>query len=135
MKTLRLPQTLVNNILAQAQQSPEAEVCGLIAGRNDQASNHYPIHNQATQPGIRYAMDPQQQISALRQIREANEELIAIYHSHPHTPAQPSATDIAEANYPDAAYLIISLNTKGVLELSAFNIKASTVSNLDLELV
>lgn len=134
MDTLRLPRPLVNEILTQAQHSPELEICGLIAGKNGEASHCYPVSNRARHPERRYQMDPQGQIDAMRQMRDAGEALIAIYHSHPHSPATPSATDIEEASYPDAAYLIISLDTTGVLQMSAFQIRQGKASTLALEL-
>lgn len=134
METLRLPRTLVNEILTQAQHSPELEICGLIAGKNGTASRGYAVSNSAPHPECRYQMDPQGQIDAMRQMRENSEELIAIYHSHPHTPATPSAIDIEEASYPDAVYLIISLDTTGVLQMSAFHIVNRKATPLVLEL-
>jgi proteasome lid subunit RPN8/RPN11 len=134
MESLRLPRTLVNTILTQAQHSPENEVCGLIGGRNGQAEHCYPIDNTALDQARRYRMDPKEQIDAMRNMRENGEELIAIYHSHPHAPALPSATDLAEAAYADAAYLIVSLNTVGVLEITAFRISNREAHELALEL-
>lgn len=134
METLRLPRILVNEILTQAQHSPELEICGLIAGKDGQASRCYPVSNSAPQPERRYQMEPKGQIDAMRQMRENGEALIAIYHSHPHTPATPSATDIEEASYPDAVYLIISLDIKGVLQMSAFHIANGRAAPLALEL-
>jgi len=58
-------------------------------------------------------------------MRERGEELFAIFHSHPAAPAEPSALDMAQAGYPDALYLIVSLGTCGVLELRGFRIEAS----------
>ena len=67
-------------------------------------------------------MEPKQQVAAMKTMRESGEELFAIYHSHPNAPAIPSARDIEQAAYPDAYYLIISLNTKGVLEMRCFKL-------------
>ncbi len=134
MNTLKLPRPLVNDILTQAQQSPENEICGLIGGHNHIAQRCYPINNAATDQRRRYQMNPKEQINAMRQMRENNEELIAIYHSHPHAPALPSATDINEAEYPEAAYLIVSLNTLGVLEMTAFCINDKQAHEIALEL-
>ena len=135
METLKLPRPLVNSILAQAQQSPENEICGLIGGRGGQAEHCYAIDNTAIDRARRYQMDPKEQINVMRQMRELGEELIAIYHSHPHAPALPSPTDLAEAEYADAAYLIVSLNTVGVLEMTAFCIKQQQAHELALELI
>jgi len=134
METLKLARPLVNSIMTQAQHSPELEICGLLGGIDGRALNCYPVTNQATDPSHRYRMDPSQQIEAMRQMREAGEELIAIYHSHPDAPALPSITDINEANYPEAIYLIVSLNTTGVLEMTAFTIRDGQAQELTLEL-
>ena len=97
MDALKISRSLVNAILTQAQNTPNAEICGLIAGKNGTPSRCYPVANIANDPTIRYQMSPEGQINALRQIRESGETLIAIYHSHPNATAQPSATDIAFA--------------------------------------
>ena len=80
----------------------------------------YPVANVATEPACRYEMDPAQQIAALRAMRMRGEQLLAIMHSHPASAALPSATDIAEANYPDAIYLIISLQDTDKPDLRGF---------------
>jgi len=134
MNTLKLPRPLVNHILTQAQQSPDNEICGLIGGRNHIAQRCYPIDNAAIDQRRRYQMNPKEQIDAMRQMREHNEQLIAIYHSHPHAPARPSNTDLNEAEYPEVAYLIVSLNTTGVLEMTAFRIKDKQAYEIALEL-
>lgn len=119
-KTLLLSRKLANRILAHAQQNPETEICGLISSQNHHANRYYPIMNSAENSRVRFQMDEQAQISAMKQMREQNEELLAIVHSHPHSDAIPSALDEKEHQYPDAFYLIVSLNTVGVLDLRAF---------------
>lgn len=135
MTTIELPRPLVNDILTHAQQSPENEVCGFIAAKRQQPQRVYRIANVAEEPGRRFAMDPKAQIEAMRRIRENGEELFAIYHSHPHAPAAPSPTDLREAAYPEALYLIISLNTKGVLEMQGFRLRAHEVESVELNVV
>ncbi|MGM0594050.1 MAG: Mov34/MPN/PAD-1 family protein [Pseudomonadota bacterium] len=132
MAEVTLPRELINQLLAHAQHSPEAEVCGLIGSRDERAFNVYPVDNVATEADHLFAMDPQQQIEAMRRMREAGEALFAIYHSHPHAPAEPSARDLREAAYPEALYLIISLNTEGVLEMRGFRLNRGEVMNVDL---
>jgi proteasome lid subunit RPN8/RPN11 len=127
-----LPRTLINGMLSHAQHSPEAEVCGLIASSPDGRFRVYPVANVASEADHLFQMDPVSQIDAMRHMREAGEELFAIYHSHPHAPAEPSVRDIAEAAYPQAIYLIISLNTTGVLELRGFRLAQGLVENVDL---
>jgi proteasome lid subunit RPN8/RPN11 len=131
---LTLPRSLVNFLLTQAQHSPALEICGLIGGKEGHAQHCYPVDNSAPHPTQRYAMDPKGQIDTLRQIRDAGEDLVAIYHSHPHSAAVPSAIDLQEAQYPDIPYLIISLNTQGVLEIAAFYLVKNTVQPIFISL-
>jgi len=77
-------------------------------------------------------VDPANQIDALREMRELGHELFAIYHSHPTSAALPSTTDMAEAGYPEVLYLIISLNTKGVLEMRGFRLQRDHYNEVDL---
>lgn len=131
-----LPRKLTNQLLHLAQLSPDQEVCGLVAADSTGIpTTCYPISNSASTPSNRFQLDPSQQIAAMKQIRDKQQSLFAIYHSHPTAPAVPSATDIEQASYPDAVHLIISLNTKGVLELRAFRIAEQQVTELGLSLV
>lgn len=134
MQTVVLPRTLVNQILHKAQMSPDIEVCGLIAAKNGRPTRFIPIANVARQPRRLFTMDPRQQIDAMRRMREQGEELFGIFHSHPHSPATPSATDLSEAGYPDALYLIVSLNTKGVLEMCGYRLVAGQAEEVALEI-
>ena len=86
------------------------------------------------QPQQRFQLDAAQQISAMAKMRDQGEELFAIYHSHPTAPATPSITDLELASYPDALYLIISLNTKGILEMRGFKIENKTAKEIGLSL-
>lgn len=133
---IRLPRKLTNRLLHLAQLSPEAEVCGLIgADANGHPVSCYPIDNSADTPHNRFLLDASQQITAMKQMRECGEALFAIYHSHPHAPALPSPSDVEHAAYPEALHLIISLDTKGVLELRCFQIQDRRISERSLELI
>ena len=135
MSQVTLPITLVNRILTHAQHSPETEVCGLISARGGVPDVVYPITNVSDAPQRLFSMEPAAQIEAMRRMRETGEELFAIYHSHPHAPAQPSARDLEEAAYPEVLYLIVSLDTKGVLEMRGFRLHGGEIERVDLEVV
>lgn len=130
-QTIRIPRTLANELLHQAQLSPEQEVCGLIGKRGERVEC-YPIENVATRPEMLFAMNAEEQIAAFKQMQQKEQQLFAIYHSHPYGPALPSNIDMAEAHYRDALYLIISLNTKGVLELRGFDLNNDQPEEVDL---
>jgi proteasome lid subunit RPN8/RPN11 len=131
---IKIPRKITNQLLHLAQISPATEVCGLIGSQQGKPSNCYPINNIAEQPQQQFLLDPKQQIAAMTKMRERNEDLLAIYHSHPTSPAEPSQIDIDMASYPDALYFIISLNTKGVLELRGFKLGNNAAKEISLVL-
>lgn len=131
----KLPRKIATELLHLAQLSPTQEICGLISAKNAIANNCYPIGNVANQAQQQFQMDERQQINAFAAMRSRNETLFAIYHSHPTTPAFPSAVDIMLSAYPEAIYLIISLHTKGVLEMRGFTISDNKVNDIALQLV
>lgn len=131
---IQISRKLTNQLLHLAQLSPDAEVCGLVGSQNGVPCHCYPVANVAEQPRQRFLLDAGQQIQAMAKMREQEEELFAIYHSHPAAPAQPSSTDLELAAYPEALYLIISLNTKGILEMRGFKIDQKTAREIPLTL-
>lgn len=133
-ESVQLPRQLVNLILSHVQDSPTDEVCGLIAMDDQNALSCYPIPNCAADTAHRYRMDPRHQIDAMRRMREQSQELFAIYHSHPTSDALPSAIDVSDADYPDALYLIVSLNTRGVLQMRGFRIRDGGITEVALSL-
>jgi proteasome lid subunit RPN8/RPN11 len=134
MESVILPRQLVNQILHLAQSSPDIEVCGLISAKNGRPYRCLPIANISDQPQRLFSMDEKQQIQALRRMRVQGEQLFGIFHSHPHSPATPSSTDLDEAGYPNALYLIVSLNTRGVLEMRGYRLRDGQATDVLLEI-
>ena len=135
-KTLSLPRPLVNKILAHAQQNPKVEVCGLIGNSTGNSGsvekNYYSIDNVANNPGSHFLMDAPQQIKAMKQMREKQQKLFAIVHSHPTADAKPSQLDIKENTHKNVFYIIISLSTKGVLEMRAYIQQEDSMEEIEL---
>lgn len=102
---LTLPTDLYEQMRRHVVSLTPEEACGLIAGRAGRAHQVFPITNQLRSP-VRFRMAPDEQLRALIRMDELGLELAAIYHSHPEGPNQPSITDITEAYYPEAIYLI-----------------------------
>jgi proteasome lid subunit RPN8/RPN11 len=134
-ETIQIPRKITNQLLHLAQLSPESEVCGLVGSKDGLPCSCYPIENSAERPGQRFQLDASQQISAMVQMRSQGEQLFAIYHSHPSAPATPSMADLELSPYPDAFHLIISLDTKGVLEMRGFIINHQSAQEVVLALV
>ena len=95
-------------LVAQARSDFPYEVCGLLAGDGAGVRKHYVIPNAARSMTF-YEMEPKALLAAMNDIDDRDWELLAIYHSHTHTEAFPSPTDVELAFYPEAVYLIVSL--------------------------
>ena len=129
---LVLPRTLVNQILTHAQQHEHTESCGLISASAGKPAHYYAVKNIAADPSTHFEMEPKQQIAAMKHMHEHDENLFAIVHSHPLSPPVPSVTDMNEAGYPEAYYIIVSLNTRGVLEMRGYKIVHAEMQAVDL---
>ena len=82
---------------------------------------------------VAFEMEPLQQIKAMLAMEAEGLELIAIYPSHPSGPARPSITDVANAYYPDAVQLIISLANRARPGVRAFTIIDGVVAEVAWE--
>ena len=133
MNAVRLPRAIVDQLFARAIQSPNAEICGLISRDQSGFKKCYAIANIAADKKLFFAMEPQAQIAALRDMREQGTALAAIYHSHPDTPALPSPSDIEQHQYPDALYLIISL-ADGAPTLRGFYIRGGEIEEIAINI-
>jgi len=131
-QTIIIPRTLANRLLTLAQLTPEVEICGLISRNNEQKYQVYPIENIARNKSRIFEMQPEQQINAFKLIRENQQNLFAIYHSHPDSEAVPSKKDLDDAAYKDALNIIISLSTKGVLDMRGYFYQNDRIETVDL---
>ena len=109
------------------------EACGVLAGRNGRVSQVWTIENAAHSP-VRFRMQPRAQVRALLDLEAQGLELLAIYHSHPSGPPYPSATDLAEAFYPEAAALIWCSDS-GQWHARAFDLSRPVPVELPLEVL
>jgi len=122
-----ITQDQVAAMVEQARQEAPHECCGLLAGRSGGVERLFRGTNVDHNP-FTYYMDPKEVLRATKEIDAAGQDLLAIYHSHTHTAAYPSATDIAKAHYPDSLYLIISLQDPVRPEIRAFVIDGDAVA-------
>ena len=105
---LQLDRATYDALVEHARSDFPFEVCGLLAGLHGRVTKHFPIPNAARSMTY-YSMDPKAMLHAMNEIDDEDWDLLAIYHSHTHTEAFPSPTDVELAFYPEAIYLIISL--------------------------
>lgn len=132
MERVELPRSIVVELLRQAQQSPDAEICGLITAVDDRPVRVIQIRNTAAEPRRLFDMDERQLIDAMKQVRERGETLFAIFHSHPDAKPVPSRNDIERLGYPETLHLIISLHTKGVLQMRGWRLDSAEPRALEV---
>jgi [CysO sulfur-carrier protein]-S-L-cysteine hydrolase len=129
---MRIAQSLIDEMVAHAREDLPNECCGMVGGAGGEASVVVPVVNSAASP-LRFEMDPQGQYNALKAIEDDGGELLAIYHSHTKSPAYPSQTDVNQAvNWPDAIYLIVSLQDPEAPEVKGYWLKDLKVADAEL---
>jgi proteasome lid subunit RPN8/RPN11 len=111
--TLRLPGALADEIRRHGEAAYPGECCGAMVGRVDGAAKEVlrlsPAVNRRTDDPHRYLIDPDDLRRLEREVREAGQEIVGYYHSHPDHPARPSAFD-AEHAWPWYSYLIVRVD-------------------------
>src|SRR5579884_2421549 len=126
---LLLAPGILEEVVEHAKAAYPREGCGLISG-----ARFIPITNTSRSPS-EFEMDPAELINTLRDFRNSGEELVAIYHSHPHGPAEPSKLDTQRAHYPEAAHLIVSLADPGNPQIRAFRILDGEVLQIEVHAI
>jgi proteasome lid subunit RPN8/RPN11 len=129
---MRIAQNLIDEMVAHAREDLPNECCGMVGGVDGEASIVIQVVNSAASP-LRYEMDPQGQYNALKAIEDDGKELLAIYHSHTKSAAYPSQTDVNQAvNWPDAVYLIVSLENGDAPDVKGFWLKDLRIADVEL---
>jgi proteasome lid subunit RPN8/RPN11 len=105
---LRLPAEVRDALIAHAQREAPNECCGLLIGKGNVVSAAHPARNKVPSH-TRFTINPADHFVAIRKARAAGLDVIGAYHSHPASPAVPSASDLAEASQGAPLMLIVSL--------------------------
>lgn len=133
-QTLSIPRRQYEAMLKQLRRAYPLEACGLLAGSDGRVMRVYAVEN-VLHSRSEYEMEPRQQVEAMLALEKAGWELLAIYHSHPDGPQTPSPTDVARANYPQAAQVIVSLADREQPVARAFTIAEGKVDEISLRVV
>ncbi len=112
--SIALPDAIRDSIIDHARSAVPNEACGLIVGNRPAAEGGHalrwiPTRNRAASPYL-YEIDSEDLLRATIDTDDADEVFWAIVHSHVASPARPSPTDIRQAFYPDALYMLVTLH-------------------------
>ncbi len=130
---LKISKEVWAGIVGHARQEAPLEACGYLAEQEGIVIRHYPLTN-ADASADHYSLQPEEQFTAVRQMRASGLKLRAVYHSHPASPARPSQEDIKLAHDPEISYVIVSL-LEGEAAVQSFSVKGSVVTAEDIEVV
>lgn len=138
---MEIAKQYVDEMVSHALEDNPDECCGILAGPDDKVVKLYRMTNTERSP-YRYSMDPKEQISVNREMDDNGWELLAIYHSHTHSAAYPSSTDVRLATWPDgtsiwpdAHYILVSLEDYDNPLVRAFRITDGSVTEEELRVI
>ena len=131
---LELEKKYVDLMVAHALEDDPNECCGILAGPGESVTKLYRMTNTEHSP-YRYNMDPRELYLTYREIEDNGWDLVAIYHSHTHSPAYPSATDVRLATWPEAYYILVSLMDHDNPAVQAFTIADDAVTEAELRVI
>ena len=129
----KLERAFYEEIVAQGLRDFPNECCGLIAAEDGDPVRVFPMRNADASPAT-YRLDGKEQLEVFEELDAKGWELWAIYHSHTHSDAYPSETDIKLAFYPEARYLLLSIADRANPVIRSFRILDGQVEEEELTL-
>jgi len=129
---LEIPVDIFVQMLAWAKANAPMEACGILAGRDCKVEKLYEMSN-VDNKSTHFMMKPKEQFAVVKEIRSAGLEMLCIYHSHPSTPARPSAEDIRLALTANVTYVIVSLQNAEHPVVKGFEIDNGTVREVPIK--
>jgi proteasome lid subunit RPN8/RPN11 len=131
-----MPAELLQAVIDAARAGVPNEACGLLVSDRYPDDGGVPARYvalaNAAASAYRYLIDPQEQLRVWMELEDADEVVWGIVHSHVASPAEPSATDVGLAFYPDSLYLICSLADPVAPSVRAWSIRDGAVSEVRL---
>lgn len=134
---LRIPRALYETIVAHCRSRYPKEACGILTGGlsdDGTAVQAYPMTNVEDSP-IGYAMDPKEQLAVEKQMRARSQRMLAVYHSHTATDAEPSSVDVGLAISPDISYVLVSLKRPQEPVLKSYRIDGRKATEEAVQIV
>jgi [CysO sulfur-carrier protein]-S-L-cysteine hydrolase len=134
MKMIRIPRSIYKEIVEHAEREWPLECCGILGGKEETVKKAFELSN-VEKSSTRFLMSSREQLRVFEELEKESMEMIAIYHSHPHTISFPSETDVKMAYYPDVSSMIISLKEKDHPVVKAFRIEKKDILLVEIEVL
>ena len=107
------------------------ECCGVIAAADGVPVRVFAMANADASPAT-YRLDGSEQLRVFDEIDAQGWDLWAIFHSHTHSEAFPSETDVRLAFYPEARYILLGLADRENPVMRSFSIVDGEVTEEEL---
>ena len=122
-----LSAALRDEMIAHCRSRYPKEACGVLAGKNETVEQVYRMTNVEDSP-IGYSMDPKEQLTIEKQMRQRGQRMVGIFHSHTSTDAYPSSVDVSLAISPDVSYVLVSLKDQAKPDVKSYRIEGTTIT-------
>jgi len=130
---IEIPTDIRDQLVAHAFAGLPDESCGLLAGPGGRVERFFPMTNADHSP-LTYRLDASEQIKVFGEIDAKGWDLIGIFHSHTHSPAYPSETDRRQAFYPEAHYVLVTLQDRNNPGIRAFTIREGSIEEDEVKI-
>ena len=128
---LRLNQEHYDAMIATCIRALPNEGCGLLLGNEDGVVDEVVASENVADSAKVYEIDSRVLLRAYRRADERGTSVIGVFHSHTHSEAYPSPTDIAQAPDPQWHYVLVSLRDDSTV-VRSFHIVDGSVNEEDL---
>jgi proteasome lid subunit RPN8/RPN11 len=134
-RPLRITSAVIEQIGQHVIAGYPHEACGLLVGKGAMAEvlEFHPTDNDAKSARV-YTINPKQHLLIERDAENRGLEVIGVVHSHTHTEAYPSPTDVAQAPDPTWHYVIVTLK-RGVPEPRSFRIVNGDINETEISIL
>ncbi len=128
---LKLDQPLLDEMVAHALADAPNECCGIIGGKDGAATKLFRANNAEASPW-RYKVDDKDLFRIYRECDDNGWDFLAIYHSHTASEAYPSPTDVRLAFWPEAYYILVSVQDPENPLVRAYRILEGAISEQEI---
>ena len=131
---IKIPRKIHDEVIAHAREGFPLEVCGILGGTGETVSATYRMTN-IDASNEHFMMEPKEQFAVVKELRAKGLAMLAIYHSHPETPARPSEEDIKLALTPLVSSIIVSLADPQQPTMKSYKIYQGNVEPEDISII
>jgi proteasome lid subunit RPN8/RPN11 len=131
--TLSIHPEIRQAMLTHAYNCHPEESCGLLAGDESGAIRMaYPLTN-VLRSRTNYTIDPREHFRALKHAERQGWDIVGVFHSHPHSEAFPSPTDVRLAPEPDWLYVLVGMEQIDRPDVRGFHIRQGLINEIPIQ--